>query len=435
MPRIFILACLLLASCRSTDSGRLEDEKAVTPAIAAPQNLSEARALWRREGPEAAGAIADYYEIAERPRPPQEHFDLLRELSAGVPPGHPSAPEVVRAITGYLRREAPTGIQLSGEVLPPPWHVIVRLIVGTRISSELSPVLERTIQDELEKLERIAKLEARTSEAHELPPAVSPPLRNSIYALGYLRLRRGAELARRCVRLFRGEDRVLALNVLAQTGDAASGSVLLETLATSAESREIAAAANAAAELLEEGAESHLVALSRDASAKTRAISVFPLFRVCTPTALSALASLRSRSDGEPAARLIHLQLRRHAKALAMSEDDLLRMIESSPALAAERMFPNARRQTFLRPGERRLSHEQLTEVLVHWKEKSTIYTEEWSWVRDRHIIDAARLGDVRKLEDVRVAVLREYRTTCVNEAEILQRIISAIQRRADGED
>ena len=435
MRRTILLTCLLLASCRSADRARSTGVPSTAPTVSTPAALtvstpgtiSEALDLWRRRGPQAVAAvtaIADYYASAELTRSPQEHFDLLREMSAAVPPGRPAAPGVVRTIAGYLRLESPDGIGLSGEVLPPPWHVIMRLVVGTRVRAEMAPTLTRAIRDEL------ARLDAPTPDVDGPPPAFSPRLRNSLYALGYLRLRDAAGLVGRCARRARGEDRILALNAIAQTGDRASGDVVLETLATSTETGQVAAAAHAALELLGEDAEPHLVALSRRAGARIRATAVLPLLRLCTPAALSALASLRSRSDDDLAARLIDAQLRRHATALAISVDDLHRMIESSPELAAETMFANARRLTFLSPGERRLSHEELAQVLAHWRERGTIYTGDWSWVRDRHIVDAARSDDIRALEDVRVSVLREYRTTCVNEAEILQRMISAVERR-----
>ena len=60
-----------------------------------------------------------------------------------------------------------------------------------------------------------------------------------------------------------------------------------------------------------------------------------------------------------------------------------------------------------------------------------TLYTPEWSWVRDRHIVAVATLEHVPELEAVRRAVLREYRATSLNEASIVQRMIVAIRSRA----
>ena len=125
------------------------------------------------------------------------------------------------------------------------------------------------------------------------------------------------------------------------------------------------------------------------------------------------------------------MHLKRYGRPLELSAAELESLIRSSPEEAARRMAPYVYHLEVLTEKDRRLSREDLTAVLEHWKKAGTLYTPEWSWVRDRHIVSIATPKDEPALEAVRRSVLREYRTTSLNEAHIVQRMILAIRARA----
>ena len=395
-------------------------------AIAVPVTAAEARALWTREGKRLLPLLATFFQTMDLTGGElQGAFELLREISIAVPPEDPQAPQVLASTCGFLRLPKSSVVELPGAARIARWTVILRLVVGLRSSGELGPMLARMVRDRA----------GRPGLESERPGRLDPDsnvIRNSVYSIAYLAYLPGSDLVMQYARESRGlDDRMLALEMLASLGDPRAAPIVREMIETSHRLRVIKPAARTLQLLIGAAAESTLVeVLRRKVPALERAV-LGPLFSICTPSALKRIIALKDSTADERTRHAIELHLKAYEKALGLPLAALEELIRSSPDDAARRMLPHAQRLHVLEEGDRRLTRDDLTAVLRHWRTTGTLYTPEWSWVRDRHIVAVATLEHVLELEAVRRAVLREYRATSLNEASIVQRMIVAIRARA----
>lgn len=380
-----------------------------------PPEAAAARALWLERGEEALAPIAAYYDrVSLSTTELQPAFDLAREIAGNVRPGSAGAPRVTRLLLAFLRLEEVDTVKLPGEVLEAPWHVILRLIFGLRTAEELGPPL----------LER-ARLELERS-----PARATEPLRNAAYGVAYLRYRPGAEVVRRFAQIAEGASLTVALDLLSWMGDE-DAAPFLEALALgSRDPTDCAGAARALREVIGDRAEATLHGvLARDDLAFARG-AVEPLLAIGTPGAIQAVLARGEGAVDTRFRKLIDRQIEDYARALELSLEDLKALIGRDPEEASRRMTPFGHRMTYLLPEDPRLQPKDLEAVLREWTTSATLYTSGWAWVRDRHVVDAARPEDLPRLEALRIAILRDYRTSSVNEAEVVQRMLGLVQKK-----
>jgi len=416
----------------------VQGEAARPPASAAggrsvPDSPERAGELWRRHRKSALPELERYFAGVDwKGGDVQKDFELLREISVDVSPGEPEDRHVLAAMRSFLGLGLDRTVSLPGEQFRAPWQVILRLVLGLRPGTTLGPILVEEAEKELRRFPDGSNSSNNPSprvERQEPEPSASPRLRNAAYTIAFLRYLPGIEVLGRFARMSRGKDRYLALELLGSLGLPSSAPLLQEVLASSRDLPEVAAAARSLRKITGDGAEPYLLPLLRRDDPDIPRAAILPLLAICSPSALREVVGLYERSPDRTLKALVEYQLNRYARALRMEKGELESLIRKSPEEASRKMYPFAHRLEVLAEDDRRLPREDLPAVLDLWRVKGTIYTGDWSWVRDRHIIHAAAPGDIPRLEAVRMAILREYRTTCVNEAEIIQRIIGAVQK------
>ena len=440
--RLTVLTSLALAGCSDetsqqplVDGGQGEPVTQLAPAseddvplaaveeiqVEVPKIATDARALWGRGGTSMLPLLATFFQFVDLSGDElQGSFELLREISAAVSPDDPRASSVLTATRGFLRLPISAAVQFPGEASPASWKYALRLVVGLRASRELGPLLVDTVR-------------SRTRGGLDPERDV---IRNAVYCISYLAYLPGSSIVAQYARECRGLDsRILALEMLALLGDPEGAPVVIEMIETGDELRLIQPAARTLHILVGKAAEPTLVALLRRDEPTLQRAALGPLLSISTPSALRRIIALMDTTADRTTQRTIEMLLKRYGRPLELSAAELESLIRSSPEEAARRMAPYAHHLEILTEEDRRLSREDLTAVLEHWKKAGTLYTPEWSWVRDRHIVSIATPEDEPALEAVRRSVLRAYRTTALNEAHIVQRMILAIRARVIAED
>ena len=400
-----------------SESDSESDPEEPSPGPEVPGSTAEARALWERDGTAVLPLLATFFQMVDLGGAElQGSFELLREISAAVAPDDPAASSMLASTRGFLRLPLSAAVRLPGEPSPVPWKYALRLLVGLRFSGELGPELVRVV---------------REREGEGLDPR-RDVVRNALYGISYLAYTPGSSLVVRsagaCEDL---ECRILALEMLALLGDPVAAPVVIETIETGSELSLIQPAARTLQSLVGPAAEPTLAKLLEREEPELRRAALAPLLSIATPSALGRIVALKDSTADVSTQRAIVLLLKRYGRPLGLSAAELEKLIRTSPEDAAHRMAPFVHRLEQLADDDRRLSREDLGAVMAHWAEAGTLYTPEWDWVRDRHIVSAATLEDEPALEAIRRSVLKEYRSTSLNEAHIVQRMILAIRAKA----
>ncbi len=397
--------------------------EAPPPTVSVPATLAEARALWEEHRVSSVPILATFFQLVEfAPEELGSAFILLREVLRAVPSEHEAAADASSAILGLLRIPPGRLIRLEGVDEPVRWSLLLRWVVGLRASDELGPLL-------LAALERRWPADAERADGNG--DMTSPLVRGLVYALAYLDFEPALPHVLRYAGALAGRgDDLLVLEILSFIRDARGRRAAERILETTGEVRVVAAASRTLVLLVGEEAESSLAPVLRDENEKIRRAVVGPLLEVCTPTALARVIQLKDSAREEWTGRMIQSYLRRYGRELDLSAAELEELIRSDSAEAADRMRPFAQRLDFLAEDDRTLTAEDLLAVLDNWAEKRTIYTDAWSWVRDRHIVAVAGRDQLGRIERVRRAILDQTELASVAEAGVIQRIYASVAKR-----
>lgn len=396
---------------------RKSRESSGAEASGAGRELERLEALWKSRGAESLPEFAEAFsQLSMRELDPEAAFELAREVAREVPVSPGGGAAIRKMLRGYLTLPADATIPLPGETFRAPWHVQLRLVAGLRPSPEIGPLLVELASEE------------------GSPEAGIPDLaRNAVYLIGFLRYSAGLEDVLRFSRTS-PEARDLAAQTLGQLRHVDGAPRLLEILRQPVPARTFAVAAGSLVQVLGAGATQPLVEqLGEEDEERARAL-VTPLIQLATPESLAALEPLTRLEDRPLLKRALDFQLGRYARGAGLTRDQLVELMRDDPAAAAAKIAPLAHLLESMRPDDRELLVADLLSVIADWEKGKTLYIERWSWVRDRHVIDATRRSGryravAHALERARIAILSEYRTTCVNEAEVIQRILGSVLR------
>ncbi len=378
--------------------------------------------LWKSEGLKALQAIAEFYGKAQlKDLPAQEAFELAREVAIKAPQNPLGGAAMRKLIKGYLTLPKSTSVTLPGESFRAPWHVQLRLVLGLRSAQEVGPLLVQVAKQERESFEK------------DPSKGVSDSWRNAIYMLGFYRYEIGLEELIAFSKIEDGRD--LGAQMLGQLRHLEGGKRLEEILNSPLKPQSIAVV-SAAIVLCwgQEATPSILDLLKVEDEGRYRAL-VTPLIQLANPESLQALIKMNEKSDLKRLQKALNFQLGRYAKGVGLTKAQLIQLIDTEPQKASDLISPLAHLLDKSRPDDQELSAKDLISVIKDWTHAKTLYVEKWKWVRDRHIIAAAKKAKnftqvVQGLGQARIAFLSEYRKTCVNEAEVVQRILASVQRQ-----
>ncbi len=395
------------------------------PKIAVPETARDAAALWESHGRSGLPQLAIFFGRVELSAGELEPaFRLVRSIALEVKPGDRDAAAAVQCIVAFLRLGDDAELGLSELAAPVSDVGIIQLAVGLRPASELTPVL-------------VAAMRSQSSGSQAMGPNFR---RCAALALAFL----GDPTARPVLEGLLDEfvehyeagrthvlDAATAVEIVCRFGDPALGRFLVDILELSDDPRVRNPCGRCLATLWRGKAEAPLVRLLRRNDAGSQLAAIAGLLRIGEVTALNRIIHAMDRSEHVRVHDTVKTYLRRYAAALDMTLYDLEAWIRSQPAKALVAIRPYMLRLEVLSAKDRRLSRDELVKVLEHWRQHGTIHTPEWKWVRDRHVLDVAELEDVEQLEMVRQAVLRQLTETALAEARTLQRIQTALRRRA----
>jgi hypothetical protein len=147
-----------------------------------------------------------------------------------------------------------------------------------------------------------------------------------------------------------------------------------------------------------------------------------------TPEGLGKLGSLLPKADAQvrfafenqvmPALRSVDLTWKAFS---AMTEQDQ----RAALALAREA----AEEEYALQEDDRELSHAELLKAAEDWIARHRITGGDYEWVETRHVLAAATPADVPLLLDVRGACFTRLSDECLDEAQLLDRILLRVVR------
>lgn len=397
------------------------DHEAPVALLSLPNTVAEARQLWKLYGKRALPEIADFYHIVDLTGKELEPaFLFLRALAAEVPVGGACGADVVGAIRGFMRMNPNIFVKFSVDQSPVPTSALLQRIVGLRPSEELGPGL----------LQELREGWPEPGQNGTFEPCTSAFVQNAVHMLAFLAYREADSLVMRFAReCIQWRNPSLAIELMRLTRDPAGVSLVTEYLSGSRDPRVVRRAASVLQLLGGNDVEFELAKLLHDEDPVFQALAVPPLFLIATPSALRRLFHVRDTAREQRLVQAVDIEIQRYAKVLKVSFVELDRLIRDDPVTAAQRLRPFVMRLTLLTGDDRRLTHDDLVACLEHWCEAGTIYSSEWTWVRDRHILAVAHAEDQSLLEAVRRAVLGGDRDSSLREAAVIQRVIVALQR------
>jgi hypothetical protein len=101
---------------------------------------------------------------------------------------------------------------------------------------------------------------------------------------------------------------------------------------------------------------------------------------------------------------------------------------DAKAALIAS-MRRSAEEQYILQPDDRKLSREDLLELLADWKRNHRMQSDKLDWAEAKHILSVATPADLNGLIDARAAVYGRLSDECLYEVSELNRIIRRLGR------
>lgn len=82
-----------------------------------------------------------------------------------------------------------------------------------------------------------------------------------------------------------------------------------------------------------------------------------------------------------------------------------------------------------LQPGEEALTREQFEEMVAQWKDERRLFSLEWGWVENRHVMPVATADDIDLLLDTKSVFYLRLSDECLYDIQIVHRLVQLIGR------
>jgi len=169
--------------------------------------------------------------------------------------------------------------------------------------------------------------------------------------------------------------------------------------------------------------------LASDAE-KVRTGALATLMKLLCPVSLEAFheqsSSAKSSAERTAYGSLAERTLKQFgldwASYAAMSKDEQRQLFLKRHREAFDKKYS-------FHAGDQRLTHEQFLAAAQDWIDRHRITGGDYVWVEERHLLEACTRADIPKLLEVRAAVYSRLSDECLEEIEILDRVIKWLGR------